>query len=292
VSGLGRLVIRNSKVFLRDRTALFFSFLSVFIIILVYAVFLGNTTTQSVRNMAGGDIDGIRWLVDSWIMAGILVVTTITVPMGVFGMMVEDNTNKRLDGFRVAPISRQTIVFGYLLTAWLIGMMLSMITFGIAMVYIAVNGGQWMSLSTILKSTGIIALNIASGASITFLLTMWVRTSGSYSTLATVIGTVIGFLTGIYIPVGILPDGVQIMTRLIPATHGAALLRQIFMAGALDRVFLNAPPNIKAEFMRIFGVTIPWGNGILTQGTMVFVLVFSVVIFVILSTIVMNRKNQ
>jgi multidrug/hemolysin transport system permease protein len=212
--------------------------------------------------------------------------------MGVFGMMVEDNTNKRLDGFRVAPISRQTIVFGYLLTAWLIGMMLSMITFGIAMVYIAVNGGQWMSLSTILKSTGIIALNIASGASITFLLTMWVRTSGSYSTLATVIGTVIGFLTGIYIPVGILPDGVQIMTRLIPATHGAALLRQIFMAGALDRVFLNAPPNIKAEFMRIFGVTIPWGNGILTQGTMVFVLVFSVVIFVILSTIVMNRKNQ
>jgi multidrug/hemolysin transport system permease protein len=285
-------VIRNSKVFLRDRTALFFSFLSVFIIILVYAVFLGNTTTQSVRNMAGGDIDGIRWLVDSWIMAGILVVTTITVPMGVFGMMVEDNTNKRLDGFRVAPISRQTIVFGYLLTAWLIGMMLSMITFGIAMVYIAVNGGQWMSLSTILKSTGIIALNIASGASITFLLTMWVRTSGSYSTLATVIGTVIGFLTGIYIPVGILPDGVQIMTRLIPATHGAALLRQIFMAGALDRVFLNAPPNIKAEFMRIFGVTIPWGNGILTQGTMVFVLVFSVVIFVILSTIVMNRKNQ
>jgi len=66
---IGRLTIRNLKVYFRDKISVFFSFLSVIIIISLYALFLGNVQVESIKSQVGG-INGIRYLVDSWIMAG------------------------------------------------------------------------------------------------------------------------------------------------------------------------------------------------------------------------------
>ena len=55
---------RNLKVFFRDRSSVFFSLLAVFIIIALYAVFLGDTITGGME-----DVEGIDFLMNSWIIA-------------------------------------------------------------------------------------------------------------------------------------------------------------------------------------------------------------------------------
>ena len=79
----------NLKLFFRDKSAVFFSLLAVFIIIGLYALFLGDVWTDSLSDLANA-----RQLMDSWIMAGLLAVTSITTTMGAFGVMVDDRSKK------------------------------------------------------------------------------------------------------------------------------------------------------------------------------------------------------
>lgn len=87
---------RNLKLFFRDKSAVFFSLLAVFIIIGLYALFLGDVWTDSLSDWANA-----RQLMDSWIMAGLLAVTSITTTMGAFGVMVDDRSKKST---RILPV--------------------------------------------------------------------------------------------------------------------------------------------------------------------------------------------
>lgn len=64
-----KLAGRNIKVFLRDRTSVFFSFLSVIIIILLYVLFLGDTMVKSLQDYVP-DPNVARFFADTWIMVG------------------------------------------------------------------------------------------------------------------------------------------------------------------------------------------------------------------------------
>ena len=72
---------RNLKLFFRDRASVFFSLLSVIIIIGLYALFLGNIQVQELEDRVGRDVPGAAWLVNTWILAGILAVSTVTVSL-------------------------------------------------------------------------------------------------------------------------------------------------------------------------------------------------------------------
>ena len=78
---LYQLVLRNTRLYLRDKAAVFFSFLSVIIIIFMYVLFLGKMQENNLSE-AYSNIEGIDWLVSSWIMAGNLTVSTVTVQIG------------------------------------------------------------------------------------------------------------------------------------------------------------------------------------------------------------------
>jgi multidrug/hemolysin transport system permease protein len=282
---------RNVKVFLRDRTAVFFSMISVFIIIGLYAVFLGSTTVRGLESAVGGNIEGIRWLVDSWIMAGILVVNSITVTLGAFGIMIDDESKKRLGGFLVAPISRTTLVAGYLLAANIVGFLLSLITLVLAEIYIVSGGGALLTLTALLKVIGLLAYNVVCSSCITFFLVSLVRTASGFATLSTILGTVIGFLTGIYLPIGALPEALQTVIKFVPATHAAALMRQIMTEAALEKVFSKAPPQIYEEFTTAYGVRVFFGGKEVLPPMMLLIIGVSGIIFLGLSVILMKRRK-
>nr|NLJ02159.1 ABC transporter permease [Bacillota bacterium] len=72
---------RNLKLFFRDRASVFFSLLAVFIIIGLYVLFLGDMVMMDLEG-----IPGARFLMDSWIMAGLMAVTSVTTTMGALGI--------------------------------------------------------------------------------------------------------------------------------------------------------------------------------------------------------------
>ena len=93
----------------------------------------------------------------------------------------------------------------------------------------------------------------------------------------------IGFLAGIYVPIGVLPQGVQYVIEFFPTSHGAVLLRQLFMEVPLSKVFENAPAEVLSEYNKIFGVEFYVGGEPLSDQMMILYLSAVTVLFILLS---------
>ena len=215
---------RNLRLFFRDRTAVFFSLLGVFIIIGLYVLFLGDLMVQGME-----DVSGVRFLMDSWIMAGLLAVTSITTTMGAFGVMVDDRTKKILKDFSASPLRRRSLAAGYIASSCLVGIIMSLLALVLAEGYVVLSGGALLPWDALIKVIGCALLAVLANSAMVFFIVSFLKSQSAFATASTVLGTLVGFLTGIYIPIGTLPEAVQTIVKIFPVSHAGALLRQIMM---------------------------------------------------------------
>lgn len=284
------LVQRNIRVYLRDRAAVFFSFLSVAIIVGLYVVFLGNLQVQTISEKVG-DIPGIRSLVASWVMAGILIVSTVTIPLGMLGTLVEDEDRKRLKDFLVAPVGRAQLIGGYLVSSCVMGAILCFVTLVLAEGYILLEGGQILSWVGMIKVLGLILLSTVSNTAIMAFFVTFLRSTSAFAVFSTITGTMMGFLTGIYVPIGVLPSTVQALIKMVPASYGAALMRQIFMEKPIREVFLHAPTVYRHSYEKINGVQLFIGEKPVEPWLILVVLVLTGGLFFALSVYRMLKRR-
>ena len=281
-----QFAVRNLKIFFRDKASVFFSLLAVFIIIGMYALFLGDVWVGSMR-----DMKGTRFLMDSWIMAGLLSVTSVTTTMGAFGIMVEDKSKKILKDFISSPIKRSKLVGGYALGAFATGVLMSLVTLVLAELYILTSGGEIVSMISLLKIFGMIIISTFMNTAIIFLVVSFFTSSNAFATASTIIGTLIGFLTGIYLPIGQLPEAVQWVVKLFPVSHSAALFRQIMMAEPMAATFAGAPDSALNQFQQMMGVTLMIGDKPVNTITSLGIIFFTAILFYGLSILLISRKK-
>jgi multidrug/hemolysin transport system permease protein len=105
------------------------------------------------------------------------------------------------------------------------------------------------------KTAGLILLATMANTSLVCFMASFFKSQQAFGTASTVIGTLIGFLTGIYLPVGNLPASVQTVIKVFPISHSAVLFRQVLMADPMASTFAErgCPAGSFKEFM---GVTI------------------------------------
>lgn len=279
--------VRNLRIFFRDRAAVFFSLLAVFIIIGLYALFLSDVWTAELEGFTG-----VRYMMDSWIMAGLLAVTSVTTTMGAFGVMVEDRSKKIYKDFSVTPVRRGSLAGGYVISAVTIGIIMSVITLILAELYIVSGGGELLDAGEMLKTLGMIVFSTIANTSMVLLIVSFFKSANAYATACTVIGTLIGFLTGIYMPVGNLPEGVQWVVKCFPPSHSALLFRRIMMEAPVSQSFSGAPAEVTDGFMHQMGVVFDFGGTDASPWVSVAVLAVSAAVFYALSVYVMSRKKD
>jgi ABC-2 type transporter. len=281
------LAQRNLKIFFRQKSAVFFSLLGVFVIIGLYIVFLGDVWSEDFE-----DLPGINNLMNNWIMAGIISVTAITTTMGAFGVMVEDKVRKNSKDFYAAPLKRRKIVGGYVLSAYLIGLLMSVLAFILGEAYIVFSGGDLLSGLSMIKVIGIILLSVMMSSSLVFFIVSFFSSTSAFATASTIIGTLVGFLTGIYLPIGSLPDGVQWAVKLFPVSHAGALIRQVMMETAMATSFAGIPENYLSDFQKMMGVTYTYGDFTATATTHLLVIIGTTIVFLLLALLNISRKKQ
>lgn len=279
--------VRNLKVFFKDKTSVFFSLLAVFIIIGLYALFLGDVWVRSA-----GDMEGVRYLMDSWIIAGLLAITSLTTTMGAFGIMVDDKVNKINKDFLSSPLKRSAIAGGYIFSAYIIGVIMSLVALFLSEIYIVSNGGRLMSGIVLLKVLAIILLSSFTNTSIVLFLVSFFRSANAFTTASTIIGTMIGFLTGIYLPIGQLPDSVQWMIKLFPVSHAAALFRQIMTADPMSVTYAGAPAEVVDDFEKFMGITFEFGEISVTPVMSIGILLLTAFVFYCLSIWNISRNKN
>lgn len=278
---------RNLKVFFRDRSAVFFSLLAVFIIVGLYALFLGDVWVSDM-----GDMPGARQLMDSWLISGLLAVTSVTTTLGAFGILVDDRVKKINKDFYAAPIKRSSITAGYLSSVFMIGVIMSLITLVLSELYVLMNGGQLLSIGEAVQVVGLILLSVLSNTAMMGFVVSFFKSQNAFAVASTVIGTLIGFLAGIYLPIGMLPKAVQVVVKVFPPSHAALLFRQVIMAGPTATSFAGIPAQYLDAFNENMGATFQIGDMAVTPWMSVAFLLIVAVIFYGLSIVNMARRKR
>ncbi|HLQ41060.1 MAG TPA: ABC transporter permease [Tetragenococcus sp.] len=238
---IGVMTKRTAKLYLKNPLSLLFSFIYMLLFIVMIAVFLGDYMATSMVELFAGvkgmDFSNIRWLVDTTSMAGVLMINCILVPLNVLTIMVEDKSSHRFDSFLVTAVSRNRLVLGYWLTPFLVGTILNTLCLFISQGFIVANGGHWLSLQSNIEMIGLISANTFSTTSIMFVIAMLITSASLYNTFTGIMSALVGFITGAFLPIGIFPDRIQRIFALIPAHHGATLMREIMTKEPLKAVF-------------------------------------------------------
>ncbi len=285
-----QLIKRNSLLFFRDRASVFFSFLAVIIIILMYILFLGKMQTNDLSQSFGA-VPGIDWLTSSWIMAGILTVSTVTVPLASLGTMIKDRESGRIIDFYTSPINRNILALSYLMSTWIISIIMVSLNLVVGLVYVLSNGGEFFPLQVLLKLVGLYSLSIVSFSSMFYFISLFMRSQNAFGLLSTLVGTFIGFLGGIYIPIGVLGEGLQAVMNLLPTSSSVVLIRRIYMSGAIEKVFANAPQEAYDQYANLYGLSVHVGDKELGNPIMVLYLVAFAVLFYLLSVLKLSRSK-
>lgn len=280
-------VSRNLKVFFRDKTAVFFSLLAVLIVLGLYIFFLGDVWIDSFPN-----IKGVKNLMNCWIIAGLIGVTSVTANMGAFGTMIEDKSKNKIKDFYVSPIKKSKIVGGYIISSFIVGSMMSVVTLIISQIYLVYSGVDVLNFKELTEVFLIILMtSLSNSAMILFIVSLF-SSEKAFSTASTIVGTLIGFITGIYLPISMLPDSVQIIVKLFPTSHGISILRQIFMKKQMDISFADVPTNYINEFKESMGVLYYINDKLVSNTTSVFILIASTIIFFFLAVLILYKKKK
>lgn len=205
--------------------------MAVLIVILLYLLFLRNMLLESYP-----DMDGMSNLIDAWVLAGILGIVPVTTAAGSLQTMVEDRANGRMRDILVTPMGPAAVAAGYILSTFLVGLIMSALTLALCLVYLAATGCP-MSASGVAISAALLVPSSLSGSIVIYAITSYFRSTGAFSGFFVVVSVLIGFLAGIYMPMGTMPSAMQAVGTLIPASQMAALFREALAGDALDSVF-------------------------------------------------------
>ena len=286
------LIARNRKVYTRDRLAFFMSFLSVIILILVYQVFLGQIQIDAVKEALNSDTastDTIQ-MVNYWLISGLTTIISMTSTLGAFGVMVSDREKKLSEDFKVSPVSNFKIELSYAIFAILFGIIMTMFSciFAIGMF----NGfSSLLDFSTMdyLSILGVVSMGTVLAATIILPILAFIRTSSAFTTLSTIVGTFIGFISGVYLSIGSVGETLQQIMTCFPLTQVNALLKQILMKDAISKVFDHAPSTVIMNYKESYGIILQNASGEQLSTRFMFTYI-SIIIVVLLGVDLMIKK--
>jgi len=291
---------RNVLIFLRDYSAVFFSVLSMLIILLLMVVFLGKMNTDEilwVLNEYGGERDTVRdkenaeYLVQMWTLAGILAVNTVTVSLTVMQAMIRDEVKGQSASFYVAPVKRIKIALGYILAAWAIGSGMSFFTFVIGEAYMIMQGHELLPILAIIKVLGMIMLNAFVYAAMGYLLALFIHSESAWGGFLTVIGTLVGFLGGIYLPLSMISDKMVAVLKCLPVLHGTAMLRGVLTENAVEETFKGLPDMVPEMLKKEMGITLWNGDIEIDLEKQILLLLFYAIIAITIASWVSKRRK-
>lgn len=278
------IVRRNLTLFFRDRLNVFFSLLSGLILFLLYTLFLARLQVdgleESLPRASRGDIEAF---VDSWMLSGIVLLTTVTSGIGAVSVFVDDRATERFGDFLVAPIRRTHLVLGYLVSSVTVAILMSGIIFALTLLQLGLVRGTWLSPGQVAAALGAMVLCCVAFTTLGSFGASFLKTTGSYSAFSTVVGTVLGFVAGSYIPVGSLPESVATVINALPFAQGAMLLRRPFTEDTL-RAVTDGNAGAVTDLSEFYGIDISVGEAAVPAWAAVTILVAVAVVFSVISS--------
>ena len=261
------LLKRNFILYFRNRSGVFFSLLGALISFLLYIIFLQKNLTD-----AWSQLPDNTNLLNNWLMGGTLAVTGITTSFTALTQMVQDRENQVDQDLFLTDLGSWGLQVSYLISSIIISFVMQVFMFAVMSLYFK----ESPVISHLPEIALIMLLSSLLSSLVNVLLIYRFQSVDSLGKLATIVGTASGFLVGTYVPIGVLPDFAQIITKCTPATYIASLYRQVLMKEPLETTF-TGNSGLLQEFQEKMGIQINWQELLTKEETYFIVVIISLV---------------
>lgn len=258
------LVKRDIKIFYRTKSNILFASLSVIILVVLHFIIFRTMYTDNWVEITSHfpitiEKEKLYWLVDNLMFSAIIPIGAMTISLVALGLMVADKEKNVLSDFLVSPIKRNSLLASYLISSFMVGLIILLAFIAFFEIYfLTVYGFGFtvVQLCFILLSTigSLIFANV-----FMLLLVSFVKSQQSLGALGTIIGTLMGFLSGAYIPVGMFGETVGNIFSALPFLQMTVLTRTAFLY-ELESVTPLTKEMLHGELARSFGMELWIGD--------------------------------
>lgn len=264
------LTKRNCLLFLRSRATVFFSLLSSIILIALYFLFIAKSYVQGFKEIEGLFLTSkqLNSLIYAQMIVGVLVVNSVSLSTGMFTIMATDFESRKTDAFLLTKIKPIKLLTSFLIASMLVSFSLNLLMWIISVLIIGLTTGVWLGFGAVMAVVGVLILTTFVSCAIMLFFTTIVKSSNAIGVINGFLGTLLGFLCGIYMPFSMMGKGTKSIGSLLPFTHLTVLLKNIVLNNLLKGFGVNAEfttivkqKMFSAENVGLFGFNSPlWLN--------------------------------
>lgn len=259
---IGALWLRNVRLFARNRVQLLLLFIMPFFYLyLLSAIFKSASVSQPVP----------------YVLAGIVMIVVFQTSLNIATSTIEDIVSGYMKEVLVSPVRRISIVIGQILSSTTVAAFQ-------AFMILAVGYALGLTYTSIVTPIAIVGFVVLVGlvfSSFGLWLAASVKSSQTFQIISVAVTTPITFLCGVYVPLSLLPEGLQTVALLNPMTYAAAFFRAL----SLEKLSMPADELIAEQLAFRFH------DVLITPVTGLIILAVFGIICVMLSAIAFTRAD-
>lgn len=228
------LTQRNFKIFFKNKIQLFYTLLVPIILIIIYILFLRSMELNMVVDIlkkSGAPTDDptlnkyLGALMDSWMIGGIVALSSITMAIQTDAIIVKDKENGINRDFASSPVSKNSLIFSYFVFNYLLTFALCLIVLLICLAVLAIMGEFMLTFGWVMAAIGLLALVVIPSTLLTVLVCTFIHHDNTLAAVVAIFSTVSGFVIGSYMPLGMMPVWAQSICCIFPGTYSTSLMR-------------------------------------------------------------------
>ncbi len=241
-----KLTKRHFLVFFKNKIRVFYTMIVPCVLLAVYIVFLRSLEITTVKNillengvsLAEDDpiYKMIEAVVDSWMLSGILILSTITVSIQTNNIIVNDKENGVNRDFMSSPISNKFLIGSYFVFNFIVTLMICLVVLIICLIYLGVMGEFYLDFTDIISILGVLILSTVTSTLLTIFVCSFIKREATLSSLIAISSAVAGFLIGAYMPLSMFPTWLGNVCCFIPGTYSVGLMRFAFMDTGIQQL--------------------------------------------------------
>ena len=285
------LVKRHLRIYFSSFTNIFFTLLSNLISMGVYLLFLfDNSVDNFSRFVPVERLEHVNILMLLFLLSGQVMIMMISASFGNADILIKDTQYTGSD-MSVWPISKTKIMISYILQTVILAVGFSLITVSVGLLYIYIQYAYGLPVLVMLQIVGIIVISGVFASLVAVLVSSLMKSLRSYGSFTVIINTLSGFLLGIYMPLGLLPNYVQKIVVWNPYFNYMHLFRHMMMKDIIGTTFEGVPEAIKTEVLEVYGILINSDIEIVSFSSLPFVMGISFIAIYILTMVMFKKKR-
>ena len=295
MSATRALLVRNIRLFFKDRGMFFTSLITPAILLVLYISFLANVYEDSFLQSIPAGLSVSETLIDALVggqlISSILAVSCVTVAFCSNFLIVQDRANGTIRDLTVSPVKPSSLALAYYLASLFSTLIICLCATGICLCYVSLVG-FCLTVSDILYLLLDVVLLTLFGTALSSVINTFLTTQGQISAVGTVVSAGYGFLCGAYMPIASFDEGLQRFISFLPGTHGTALMRNHCMSSVLEEMTAQGLPKAAADALRdALDCNIYIGENALSHPTM-YLILGGTTVLLILAYVVLHKLRS